>query len=76
MSGRTHETLCRAVEDGVATITLSRPDKLNALAVQMIDEMEGVVAFLQKRAAVFPDRVSTSTDMPDFFPWWEEPPYA
>ena len=38
------------------------------------DVAEGVGAFLEKRAAVFPDRVST--DMPDFFPWWEEPPYA
>ena len=34
------------------------------------DVAEGVTAFLEKRAAVFPDRVSC--DMPDFFPWWEE----
>jgi enoyl-CoA hydratase/carnithine racemase len=38
------------------------------------DVAEGVGAFLEKRPAVFPDRVST--DMPDFFPWWEEPRYA
>ena len=74
MSGRPYETLRYAIEGGVATITVSRPDKLNALAVQMIDEMEGVGAFLEKRVAVFPDRVST--DMPDFFPWWEEPSCA
>lgn len=38
------------------------------------DVAEGVGAFLEKRPAVFPDRVST--DLPDFFPWWEEPAYA
>ena len=35
------------------------------------DAREGVSAFLEKRAAVFPDRVST--DMPDFHPFGEEP---
>lgn len=38
------------------------------------DAMEGVTAFLQKRAAVFPDKVSNA--MPDYFPWWEEPRYS
>ncbi|WP_109807510.1 crotonase/enoyl-CoA hydratase family protein [Sphingosinithalassobacter portus] len=38
------------------------------------DVAEGVSAFLEKRKATFPDRVST--DMPDFFPWWEEPVYS
>jgi enoyl-CoA hydratase/carnithine racemase len=37
------------------------------------DAAEGVTAFLEKRTARFPDRVST--DMPDFFPWWDEPVY-
>ncbi len=35
------------------------------------DAQEGVGAFLAKRAAVWPDRVSS--DMPDFYPWWDEP---
>ena len=34
------------------------------------DSKEGVEAFLEKRAARFPGKVST--DMPEFFPWWEE----
>lgn len=34
------------------------------------DAKEGVSAFLAKRAPVYPDRVST--DMPEFFPWWDE----
>jgi enoyl-CoA hydratase/carnithine racemase len=34
------------------------------------DVAEGVSSFLEKRSATFPDRVSS--DMPDFFPWWEE----
>jgi enoyl-CoA hydratase/carnithine racemase len=37
------------------------------------DVAEGVASFLEKRPARFPDRVST--DMPDYFPWWEEPGY-
>ncbi|KMS52031.1 enoyl-CoA hydratase [Novosphingobium barchaimii LL02] len=38
------------------------------------DASEGVRSFLEKRRPAFPDRVSQ--DMPDFYPWWEEPPYA
>ena len=37
------------------------------------DAREGVTAFLEKRAADFPDRVST--DMPPFFPWWPKQEY-
>ena len=37
------------------------------------DAKEGVSSFLEKRAPHYPDRVSA--DMPDFFPWWEEPPF-
>ncbi len=35
------------------------------------DATEGTTAFLEKRAANFPDKVSK--DLPDFFPWWDEP---
>ena len=35
------------------------------------DVREGVGAFLEKRRAVFPDRVSGG--MPGFFPWWNGP---
>jgi enoyl-CoA hydratase/carnithine racemase len=37
------------------------------------DAKEGVVSFLEKRPAHYPDTVSA--DMPDFFPWWRERPY-
>lgn len=37
------------------------------------DAREGVGSFLEKRPAQFTNRVST--DMPSFFPWWEERPY-
>ena len=37
------------------------------------DVREGVTSFLEKRPASFPDKVST--DMPDYFPWWDEPQY-
>lgn len=38
------------------------------------DAAEGVASFFEKRQAEFPDRVST--DMPGFYPWWNEPPWA
>ncbi len=38
------------------------------------DAREGVTSFLEKRAPQFPMRVSR--DLPDFYPWWEEPPFA
>ncbi|HXW85459.1 MAG TPA: crotonase/enoyl-CoA hydratase family protein [Candidatus Binataceae bacterium] len=38
------------------------------------DVREGVTAFLEKRAARFPNRVSN--DMPAYFPWWKEPKYS
>ncbi len=34
------------------------------------DANEGVQSFLEKRPAEFPGKVSS--DMPEFFPWWEE----
>jgi enoyl-CoA hydratase/carnithine racemase len=37
------------------------------------DAKEGVQSFLEKRPSAFPDKVST--DMPDFYPWWEEPSF-
>ena len=37
------------------------------------DAKEGVTSFLEKRAPSYPDTVSA--DMPDFFPWWDEPAY-
>jgi len=38
------------------------------------DVREGVASFLEKRPANFPQKVST--DMPSFFPWWEERKYS
>ena len=37
------------------------------------DAREGVVSFLQKRPAQFTMR--PSVDMPDFYPWWDEPEF-
>ncbi|MES2992138.1 MAG: enoyl-CoA hydratase, partial [Pseudomonadota bacterium] len=37
------------------------------------DAKEGVMSFLEKRPAQFTSRVST--DMPAFFPWWQDRPY-
>ncbi len=35
------------------------------------DVKEGVASFLEKRAPSYPGRVSS--DMPSFYPWWDEP---
>ena len=37
---------------------------------QSADAREGVNSFLEKRPPVFPNKVSS--DMPDFYPWWQE----
>ena len=41
---------------------------------QSDDVKEGVVSFLEKRPAKFPQKVSK--DMPRFFPWWKDRPYS
>lgn len=38
------------------------------------DSKEGVSSFLEKRPAKFPGKVSS--DLPEFFPWWEERPFS
>ncbi|RAS09560.1 MULTISPECIES: crotonase/enoyl-CoA hydratase family protein [Cupriavidus] len=52
--------------------------KLDSRAIQSrgrsADVKEGVSAFLEKRPAAFPETVSH--DMPDFFDWTGEPPFA
>ncbi len=35
------------------------------------DAREGVQSFLEKRPPAYPDKVSQN--MPDFYPWWDEP---
>ena len=40
---------------------------------QSADAREGVSSFLEKRTPSYPNKVST--DMPGFFPWWDEPEF-
>ena len=37
------------------------------------DAKEGIASFLEKRPPAYPDTVSAN--MPDFYPWWDEPGY-
>ena len=39
----------------------------------LADAEEGICAFLEKRPPAYPDTVSEN--MPDFYPWWDEPGY-
>ncbi len=39
-----------------------------------VDVREGVASFLEKRPAKFPQKVTT--DMPPYFPWWDERKYG
>jgi enoyl-CoA hydratase/carnithine racemase len=41
---------------------------------QSADAVEGITAFLEKRAAHFPDRVSEG--LPEIMPWWSEPEFG
>jgi enoyl-CoA hydratase/carnithine racemase len=54
-----------------------RAHRIDSRAIQArgrsADVREGVGAFLEKRPPRFPDRVST--DMPGFYPWWDELPF-
>jgi len=38
------------------------------------DAKEGIASFLEKREPNYPDKVSS--DIPDFFPWWDDPEYS
>nr|WP_295658929.1 crotonase/enoyl-CoA hydratase family protein [Polymorphobacter sp.] len=38
------------------------------------DAKEGVMSFIEKRPAAFPETVADG--MPDFYPWWDEPQYG
>jgi hypothetical protein len=38
------------------------------------DAQEGVTSFLEKRPANYTMKVSA--DMPDYYPWWQEPDFG
>ncbi len=47
-----YETLLYDVHEGVATITLNRPDSYNALSMKMLDELKHVLRQIERDAAV------------------------
>jgi 2-(1,2-epoxy-1,2-dihydrophenyl)acetyl-CoA isomerase len=46
-----HETILFGVDDGIARLTLNRPDKLNSFNVRMHDEVRGALASLASTGA-------------------------
>jgi len=52
--------------------------KLDSRAIyargRQADAKEGVMSFLEKRPATYPDKVSDA--MPDFYPWWQPRTYG
>ena len=65
-----------------ARILVTNDDGIHAPGLKVLEKVarslsedatEGVNAFLEKRPADFPMKVST--DMPDFYPWSQEPEY-
>lgn len=62
LSATEHPMMAHRI-DSKAIYTLSRG----------VDAKEGIASFLEKREPSYPGKVSS--DMPDFFPWWDEPEY-
>ncbi len=62
LSGTEHPMMAHRI-DSKAIYTLSRG----------VDAKEGIASFLEKREPNYPGKVSD--DMPDFYPWWDEPEY-
>ena len=62
MLGEDHPMKAHRVDSrGIATMGQSK------------DVAEGVTSFLEKRPAKF--TMSPATEMPDFYPWWDEPEF-
>ena len=63
MLGATHPMEAHRVDSQAIEYMGARPDVA-----------EGVSSFLEKRPPEFSMKVSK--DLPDFFPWWEDPPFS
>jgi enoyl-CoA hydratase/carnithine racemase len=66
--------IAREIVDNTAPVSVALIDSRGVYARgQTIDAREGVMSFLEKRPPAYANKVST--DMPDFFPWWEDVPF-
>lgn len=47
-----NEQIILSIEDSIATITLNRPDKLNAISLTMLEQLENCIAQLENNREV------------------------
>jgi enoyl-CoA hydratase/carnithine racemase len=69
--------LAKEIVDNAAPVSPMDAHRVDSRGIQIRgrskDVQEGVMSFLEKRPAVFTERVTT--DLPDIFPEWEEPEF-
>ena len=89
MSSPCFETLHYSMDDGIATVMLNHPERMNAFTVQMRDGLVAVFGMTMQLPLdirvvstearfgfgfVFARRGSTpEAASSGFFPWWDEP---
>ena len=71
-----YQTIDTSAQEGILTLRLNRPERLNAFTVEMADELvdtfERASADDAVRAERRPEFRARCSDMPSFYPWWEQ----
>jgi enoyl-CoA hydratase/carnithine racemase len=73
--------LAREIAENTAPVSVALARQLmwrmlgaeHPMLAHRADAVEGITSFLEKRPAVFPDRISDG--LPEIMPWWSEPEF-